>query len=122
MWLHGTPGARRQVPAPARVLAVERDLRVATVDPDERLLRAERHEALLTAFAELSDSQRQLLLLLLEDPPPSYAEVSDRLGIPIGGIGPTRARALDRLRRSAALAALQDERQPSHASLSGARR
>jgi pimeloyl-ACP methyl ester carboxylesterase len=32
MWLHGTPGARRQVPAPARALAVERDLRVVGID------------------------------------------------------------------------------------------
>ncbi len=78
----------------------------AQADPDEELLREERHEALLAAFAELPDRHRDLLMLLLADPPVSYAEISERLGMPIGGIGPTRARAVARLRRSPALAAL----------------
>lgn len=73
---------------------------------DEDLLADERHAALLAAFAELPDKHRELLLLLLADPPLSYAEISERLGMAIGGIGPTRARALERLRRSPALAAL----------------
>ena len=82
-------------------------------DPDgptveTRLLEAERHEALLAGLAELPDRQRSLLLLLLEDPPPSYEEVSARLGVPIGSIGPTRARALARLRDSQALQALRN--------------
>jgi RNA polymerase sigma factor (sigma-70 family) len=76
------------------------------VDFDRDLVRDERHGALLSAFAELSDQHRALLLLLLSDPPLSYEEISSRLGIPVGGIGPTRARALDRLRRSPAMAAL----------------
>lgn len=75
-------------------------------DHDGELLRSERHGALLAAFAELPDHQRRLLLVLAEDPPPSYREVSRRLDIPIGSIGPTRARALQRLRDSAALTAL----------------
>lgn len=79
---------------------------VAHIDLDEDLLRAERHEALLAAFAELSDRHRQLLLLLLEDPPLSYATISERLDMPIGAIGPTRARAVERLRRSPAISAL----------------
>ena len=73
---------------------------------DEDLISTERHEALLAAFAELSTRHRELLTLLLTDPPVSYAEISRRLEIPIGAIGPTRARALQRLRRSPALAAL----------------
>lgn len=73
---------------------------------DEDLMRDERHEALLTAFAGLSARHRELLTLLLTDPPVSYAEISERLEMPIGAIGPTRARALDKLRRSPALAAL----------------
>jgi hypothetical protein len=36
----------------------------------------------------------------MTDPPLSYADVSTRLGIPVGSIGPTRARCLDRLRQS----------------------
>ena len=73
---------------------------------DEDLMRDERHDALLTAFAELSGRHRELLTLLLADPPVSYADISERLGIPVGAIGPTRARALQKLRRSSALAAL----------------
>ena len=64
-----------------------------------------RHELLLRAFAELSAQHRELLPVLVQDPPPSYAEVSARLGIPIGSIGPTRARALQRIRENPAVAA-----------------
>jgi RNA polymerase sigma factor (sigma-70 family) len=74
-------------------------------DPDEDLLRAERHEALLAGLAELPTRQRQLLLLLVEDPPLSYVEISARTGIPVGSIGPTRARALERLRRTRSIRA-----------------
>jgi DNA-directed RNA polymerase specialized sigma24 family protein len=42
----------------------------------------------------------------MSDPPPGYAEVSAALGIPVGSIGPTRARCLNRLRRSPHLAAV----------------
>jgi len=76
------------------------------VDLDEHLLRAELHEALLMGFAELPDHQRALLELLLQDPPLSYTEISDRLGIPKGSIGPTRARALERLRATGPMVAL----------------
>ncbi|WP_432477217.1 RNA polymerase sigma factor [Nocardioides sp. GXQ0305] len=75
---------------------------------DATLLDAERHEALLSAMAELPDRQRALLALLIEDPPVPYEEVSARLGIPVGSIGPTRARALARLRAHPAVSALLD--------------
>ena len=71
-----------------------------TGEPDDGLCRAERHEVLLAGMAELPRRQRELLLLLLEDPPPSYVEISERTGIPVGSIGPTRSRALERLRGS----------------------
>jgi RNA polymerase sigma factor (sigma-70 family) len=74
--------------------------RAEAVEPDEDLLRAERHEALLAGLAELPTRPRELLLLMMQDPAPSYAEISRRTGIPIGSIGPTRIRALDRLRRT----------------------
>ncbi|WP_410790651.1 RNA polymerase sigma factor [Kribbella sp. C-35] len=69
-------------------------------EPEEGLFRAERHEVLLAGLAELPRRQRELLLLLLEDPRPSYVEITERTGIPAGSIGPTRARALERLRSS----------------------
>ena len=63
-------------------------------------------EALLAGLAYLSPRQRELIVLMTQDPPPTYAEISERTGIPIGAIGPTRVRALARLRESPALRAL----------------
>jgi DNA-directed RNA polymerase specialized sigma24 family protein len=68
--------------------------------PDSELLRRERDEDLWNAIGRLPGNCRNLLRLLLIDPPPSYAEVSAALDIPIGSIGPTRARCLEHLRRS----------------------
>lgn len=75
------------------------------VDPDaatieQEVILAERNAALRAAFAELAPSCHELLSMLMTDPPLSYAEVSTRMGIPVGSIGPTRARCLDRLRQS----------------------
>ena len=69
---------------------------------DEEILTAERNAALRAAFAELPPRCQQLLSMLLRDPPSSYAEIHAELGIPVGSIGPQRARCLDRLRRSRA--------------------
>lgn len=79
---------------------------VDDAEPAADLLRAERHEALLAGLAELPSRQRELLLLLVEDPPLSYAEISRRTGIRIGSIGPTRRRALARLRQTFAISDL----------------
>ena len=73
---------------------------------DEEILMAERNAALRAAFAELPPRCQQLLSMLISDPPRSYAEIHAELGIPVGSIGPQRARGLERIRRSGALAAL----------------
>jgi RNA polymerase sigma factor (sigma-70 family) len=65
---------------------------------DERLLAEERAEAVRAAVATLPTRSQQLLELLMADPPVSYTEISDQLGVPIGSIGPTRGRCLERLR------------------------
>ena len=64
----------------------------------ERLETDEEHAALWRALDGLNDACRQLLRVLAADPPPSYAEVSAALDMPVGSIGPTRGRCLDRLR------------------------
>jgi RNA polymerase sigma factor (sigma-70 family) len=81
--------------------------------PDERagtaeqeLLAAERHAALREAFAQLTPREQQLIAILTADPPVPYAEISARLGIPVGSIGPSRGRCLAKLRRHPAIAAL----------------
>jgi len=73
---------------------------------DEEILVAERNAALRVAFAELPPRCQRLLAMLVSDPPHSYADIHRELGIPVGSIGPQRARCLERMRRSSALAAL----------------
>jgi RNA polymerase sigma factor (sigma-70 family) len=73
---------------------------------DEEILMAERNAALRAAFAELPPRCQQMLGMLTSDPPASYAEISDTMHIPVGSIGPQRARCLDRIRKSIALAGL----------------
>jgi RNA polymerase sigma factor (sigma-70 family) len=66
--------------------------------PGEALLVTERDEALWRSVSRLRESDQALLRLLMADPRPAYEEISAALDIPIGSIGPTRARALERLR------------------------
>ena len=66
-------------------------------DVDEGLLAAERAQVVREALTQLPRRWQQLLELLISDPPVPYAEISDRLDLPIGSIGPTRRRCLARL-------------------------
>jgi RNA polymerase sigma factor (sigma-70 family) len=75
---------------------------------DESLLGEERRLVVRREVARLPRRQRELVALLLCDPQPSYAEISSRLGMPLGAIGPTRQRCLAGLRRSTAIAALRE--------------
>ena len=79
---------------------------------EHELLLAERHAALRRAVSDLPPGYRELIILLTADPPVSYAEISARLGIPIGSIGPSRSRCLARLRRHPAIAELMDAGAP----------
>jgi RNA polymerase sigma factor (sigma-70 family) len=76
---------------------------------DQEILIAERNAALRAAFAELPPRCRQLLRMLMADPAYSYAEISATLHIPVGSIGPQRARCLERLRQSHVLTALGED-------------
>jgi RNA polymerase sigma factor (sigma-70 family) len=76
------------------------------IRPDEVALERERDAALRRAVSRLSGRQRELVVRLLATPAPTYEELSDRLGMPIGSIGPTRERALARLREDPDLARL----------------
>jgi DNA-directed RNA polymerase specialized sigma24 family protein len=67
---------------------------------EHEILAAELNAALRAAFTDLPPRCRRLLSMLLSDPPFSYAKISAVLSIPVGSIGPQRARCLDRLRRS----------------------
>jgi RNA polymerase sigma factor (sigma-70 family) len=57
-------------------------------------------ELLETGLSQIGEPCRELLLALYFQPElSSYAEVAASLGMPIGSIGPTRARCLKRLRQ-----------------------
>ena len=66
--------------------------------PDEAVLQSERHDALHRGFSRLRPSDQVLLRLLMAEPRPPYEEIAAALEMPIGSIGPTRQRALERLR------------------------
>jgi DNA-directed RNA polymerase specialized sigma24 family protein len=66
--------------------------------PDTLVIERERHTALHGAVERLSGRQRVLLSSMLATPAPTYEQLSTRLAMPIGSIGPTRDRALARLR------------------------
>ena len=76
---------------------------------DARVLKDERDAVLWHAFAQLDDFCRQLLRVLMADPPPAYAAVAAALDIPVGSIGPTRARCLSKLRQMASIGQLADK-------------
>jgi len=77
-------------------------------DVDTGLLHAEAVQAVRSGLAELSPAQRDLLLLLAADPPLSYRQISAMLDMPVGSIGPTRARCLARLGATAAVSRYVD--------------
>ena len=67
--------------------------------PEDPIAAWERVAVVHEALQRLGQACRELLLALYFDPAaPSYAEVASRLGRPIGGIGPMRARCLQHLR------------------------
>jgi RNA polymerase sigma factor (sigma-70 family) len=69
------------------------------ISPDDAVLLSERDDALRRSFERLRTSDQVLLRLLMADPRPAYEEIASALDMPIGSIGPTRQRALERLRK-----------------------
>ena len=100
--LHATRGPHAAGYAPDADSTADEQISIA----EQELLLAERHAALREAMADLPPCCRQLIALLIENPPVADAEISARLGIPIGSIGPNRGRCLDKLRDHPAIAAL----------------
>jgi RNA polymerase sigma factor (sigma-70 family) len=94
-------------PRDARYVLDAEDIRdEQAVMAEEVVLAAERNAALREAFAQLPPCCQRLIALLTEDPPVPYAEISAKLSMPVGSIGPRRGRCLSKLRRYLADAAL----------------
>jgi RNA polymerase sigma factor (sigma-70 family) len=66
--------------------------------PEEVAVERADHRRVRVALLQLPVPHQELLWMLISDPAPSYDEISRRLGIPRGSIGPTRRRALLRMR------------------------
>src|SRR5262249_44861034 len=92
---------QREVPV-AEMLDREESLRPGVEDG---LIQAEQRVAVRAAAGRLPERQRSLMTALLRDSSPSYTELSTKLSMPQGSIGPTRERAFSRLRRDRRLAA-----------------
>jgi RNA polymerase sigma factor (sigma-70 family) len=75
-------------------------------EPDARPIAEERDAVLAAAWGRLKPRCQELLTLLVTDDPTSYKDLSKLLDMPVGSIGPTRARCLEHLRR---LIAEEDE-------------
>jgi RNA polymerase sigma factor (sigma-70 family) len=75
----------------------------APVTIEQQVIEREQSDAVHAAVARLPQRQRSLLGAILRKPGVSYDELSDLLGMPMGSIGPTRERALKRLRDDSAL-------------------
>jgi RNA polymerase sigma factor (sigma-70 family) len=96
-------GATRMVPSDEATLVAlgqvdDYSPEQAALDAEQVRLNSERSARLWHAFGELPARCRELLRILIASPPPSYAEVAAAVGMPVGSIGPTRARCLRRLR------------------------
>jgi len=108
-WLSIT--ARREAMRISRSNARERPtddadlpLRGSDPGPESQLVAAEARAAVGRVVAGLPGRERTLLGMLMADPTPSYSDISDALGLPVGSIGPTRGRCLARLRGDPELA------------------
>lgn len=92
---------RQSKRGPAPTDTVARDVADPSTGPEQHVIDADTAQAVRSLVTELSPRQRILLRALFTDNPRPYAEVARITGISIGSIGPTRARALKQLRRTA---------------------
>jgi RNA polymerase sigma factor (sigma-70 family) len=72
---------------------------VSDEEPLMTVLHIERRAAVRRAVASLNPRRRRLLETMLDHPDLDYDQLSARLSMPKGSIGPTRQRCLDDLRR-----------------------
>jgi RNA polymerase sigma factor (sigma-70 family) len=76
---------------------------------DQALISGEQGRHVRDLVDQLDERSRTLLHLLNADPPISYKRISEAMSMPLGSIGPTRARALEKLRKLAVEAGFSPE-------------
>jgi RNA polymerase sigma factor (sigma-70 family) len=67
--------------------------------PERTILDTETAEEVRAVVAELPERSRTIIQAMFADETRPYTEISRSTGIPVGSLGPTRARALHQLRR-----------------------
>jgi RNA polymerase sigma factor (sigma-70 family) len=105
-WL-ATTARREAAHQQARIRAIVPvdDVRLAGIEEmttdeiDTALLRRETAATVHQALRQLPNRPRTLLSMLMQDDPLTYEQIAKVLNVPVGSVGPTRARALQRLRR-----------------------
>ena len=78
-------------------------------DPGAEMTRRDERDRLSRAITALPERQRRVLTELMREESQSYLDLSRQLGLPVGSIGPTRQRALARLRQDPRLADLSPQ-------------
>jgi RNA polymerase sigma factor (sigma-70 family) len=68
-------------------------------DIDELVADGDTLGHVLQAFAKLPEKDQQLMRLLCTVPPLDYATIAELLGRPVGSIGPSRERCVNKLRK-----------------------
>jgi len=66
--------------------------------PECAVVLDEEKRVLVRCLSRLGERCQALLRIVAAGPRPDYAEISKSLGMPVGSIGPTRARCLEKLR------------------------
>jgi RNA polymerase sigma factor (sigma-70 family) len=88
--------------ASTRVRPVEDDVLAARMpresSPESEVVTLDEKAALWEAITRLPERCQRLLRIVAWEPRPDYSSVADTLEMPIGSIGPTRRRCLDKLR------------------------
>ncbi len=88
--------------AATRTRPVEDDVLAARMptesSPESEVVTLDDKAVLWAAMTRLPERCQRLLRIVAWEPRPDYSSVADTLGMPIGSIGPTRRRCLDKLR------------------------
>jgi len=69
-----------------------------SLDPEAESILSERQRALWKHVAKLTPRCQELLRVIAFSDRPDYAAIAESLGMPVGSIGPTRGRCLQKLR------------------------
>ena len=72
--------------------------------PEDQVVLDDENARLWEALGHLPERCQKLLRIVAAEARPDYSVVSQQLGMPVGSIGPTRGRCLDKLRRELAQA------------------